>query len=77
MSTEARMFLESLFADKPDRLYLLLGFTDDEDPLWCDHLEAAIDCAEANSEWEVFVGVGLAKQKYAPGLRCPSEEVAG
>jgi len=68
--------LESLFAGKPDGLYLLLCLTDDEEPLWFDDLEHAIDCAEPISESDVFVRVGLAKQKYGPRLRCPSEEVA-
>lgn len=77
MLTEARMFLETLFTGKPDELYLLLCFTDDEEPLWFTDLEAAIDCAEPISECDVFVGVGLAKQKFGPGLRCPSEDVAG
>ena len=77
MSSEARNFLESLFAGKPDELYLLLCLTDDEEPLWFDDLEDAIECAEPISECDVFVGVGLAKRKYGAGLRCPSEDVAG
>jgi hypothetical protein len=77
MSSEARMFLESLFAFKPAGLYLLLCLTDDEEPIWYDDLENAIECAEPISDCDVFVSVGLAKQNYGPGRRCPSGEVAG
>lgn len=76
MPSEPRIFLESLFAGKPEG-YLLLCLTDTKQPIWFGDLEDAIECAEFVPDDDLFVGVGLAKRDYGPELRCPSEDVSG
>jgi hypothetical protein len=77
MPTEPRVFLESLFADKPDELYLLIWTLPEKESRWFRNVEDAIHCADAFPSHDVYVGLGLAARDYGPKRRCPSEEVSG
>jgi hypothetical protein len=73
----ARWFLEELFGNKPDELYLLIWTLADKRSRWFRDLAAASSAAEALAGQDVYVGVGLSAKDYGPTQRCPSDEVAG
>ena len=71
------LFLEALFAGKPDELYLLLWTLPEKRSHWFQNVESAIQFAESLREQDLYVGVGLSGQDYGATHRCPSDEVAG
>ena len=75
--SEARLFLRTLFAGKPDHLYVLLWKLADKRSRWFQNVDEAIQVAEALHEQDLYVGVGLSGQDYGPTHRCVSNEVAG
>src|SRR5277367_3298230 len=75
--SEARVFLEALFAGKPDELHLLLWTLPEKRSHWFQNVEDAIRFAESLRERDLYVGVGLSGQDQGAARRCPSTEVAG
>jgi hypothetical protein len=76
-SREATVFLEALFAGKPDELHLLLWTLPEKQSNWFQNVESAIQFAESMRQHDLYVGVGFSGQDYGPSRRCPSQEVAG
>jgi len=75
--SQARPFLEALFAGKPDELHLLLWTLPEKRSYWFRTLEDAVQFAEKQRERDLYVGVGLSAKDYGVTRRCPSNEVAG
>jgi hypothetical protein len=75
--SEARKFLEALFAGKPDELYVLLWTLPEKRSHWFQDVEGAIKFAESLRERDLYVGVGLSGKDHGANHRCPSGEVAG
>jgi hypothetical protein len=73
---EVGLFLEALFAGKPEDLRLLLWTLPEKRSHWFQDVERAVEFAESR-EGDLYVGVGLSGQDYGPTRRCPSNEVAG
>jgi|SRR5580704_2900060 hypothetical protein len=74
---EVGVFLESLFAGKPDELYLLLWRLPEKSSHWSRSIKDAIRYAESFKSHDLYIGVGLSTKDQGPKRRCPSEEVAG
>jgi hypothetical protein len=74
---EATLFLEALFAGKPDELHLLLWTLPEKRSNWFQNVESAIQFAESMHQHDLYVGVGLSGQDYGASRRCPSNEVVG
>src|SRR5205085_6413572 len=77
MASEARHFLESLFAGTRDELYILLWTLPEKRSQWFRDLQDAIDFAESRHEHDLYVGIGLSRNDYGATHRCPSNEIAG
>jgi len=75
--SQPRRFLESLFAGKPNDLYILLWTLPEKESQWFPRVADAVSCAESITAHDLYVGVGLAGQDYGPSRRCKSEEIAG
>ena len=75
--SEARTFLEALFAGKPDELHILLWTLPEKTSYWFRDVEQAIQFAESRGDRDLYVGVGLSGDDYGPTRRCVSSEVAG
>jgi hypothetical protein len=73
---EAGLFLEALFAGKPEDLRLLLWTLPEKRSHWFQDIERAVEFAESR-QGDLYVGVGLSSQDYGPTRRCASNEVAG
>ncbi len=74
---EVTLFLEALFAGKPDGLHLLLWTLPEKRSNWFQNVDSAIQFAESMRQRDLYVGVGLSGQDYGSARRCPSNEVAG
>lgn len=77
MDSESRLFLEQLFAGKPDQLYVLLWTLPEKRSRWFRDVGEAIVLAESLPAHDLYVGVGLANKDYGTTNRCLSDEVAG
>jgi putative DNA primase/helicase len=74
---QSTVFLDALFAGKPDELYLLIWTLPEKDSRWFRLVEDAIRCVGSLTGNDVYVGVGLAGQDYGLKRRCLSNEIAG
>jgi RepB DNA-primase from phage plasmid len=74
---EVTLFLEALFAGKPDNLHLLLWTLPEKQSHWFQDVDRAIQFAESRRERDLYVGVGLSGRDYGASRRCLSNEVAG
>jgi putative DNA primase/helicase len=74
---EVTLFLQALFAGKPDNLHLLLWTLPEKQSHWFQDVYRAIQFAESRRERDLYVGVGLCGQDYGSARRCASNEVAG
>ena len=74
---QLRVFLEALFAGKPEELFVLLWTLLEKKSHWFRNVEDAIQLAESLSDHDLYVGVGLSSQDYGDVRRCVSKEVAG
>jgi hypothetical protein len=77
MVSESRLFLEQLFAGKPDELYVLLWTLPEKKSKWFQSPADAIAFAESLSGHDLYVGVGLSSKDYGASHRCLSDEVGG
>jgi len=75
--SEARVFLDALFARKLEDLYLLLWTLSDKQSHWFQHVDDAIRFAQSAAQCDLYVGTGMSKRDYGPFHRCPSNEIAG
>ncbi len=73
---DVSLFLEALFAGKPDDLHILLWTLPEKQSHWFQNIEGAVKFAESRVG-DLYVGVGLSGEDYGPTRRCPSSEVAG
>ena len=74
---EVTLFLEALFAGKPDDLHLLLWTLPDKRSHWYQDIAAAAEFVLKSRGMDVYVGVGLSNADHGPMRRCTSEEIAG
>lgn len=74
--SSARQFLETLFANKPEELRILIWTIADKGSHWFRDVESASRYAESASGQDVYIGVGLSRRDYGPDHRCPSNEIA-
>ena len=74
---DVTLFLEALFAGKPDELHLLLWTRQDKRSYWFRDTAAAAEFVLKLRAMDVYVGVGLSKGDHGPRRRCTSEEIAG
>ncbi|OFW07675.1 MAG: hypothetical protein A3G20_01710 [Acidobacteria bacterium RIFCSPLOWO2_12_FULL_59_11] len=70
-------FLNLLWRDKPENLYILIWTLADKRSRWFQDVLAAGNAVELASRSDVYVGVGLAHRDYGPAHRCVSDEIAG
>src|ERR1035438_2996474 len=77
MQSEARRFLEALFAGKPDELYVLSWTLSDKRSRWFRHVEEAVRYVTTLAGEDIYVGVGLSAADLGPVHRCTSEKVMG
>lgn len=77
MDAESRLFLEQLFAGKPDELYVLLWMLPEKRSRWFQDVGDAIAFAESLGAHDLFVGVGLSSKDYGATHRCLSHEIGG
>jgi hypothetical protein len=75
--SEARTFLEALFAGKPDESHLLLWTLPEKRSHWFQSVDGAIQLAESMRGHDLYIGVGLSGQEYGPARRCQSNDVVG
>jgi hypothetical protein len=77
MDSEIRLFLEALFAGKPDDLYVLLWTLPEKQSHWFRRVDDAVQFAGSLPDHDLYVGVGLSGQDHGSTRRCQSNEVAG
>jgi hypothetical protein len=77
VKSEARLFLEELFAGKPQELHVLLWTLPEKLSYWFQNVEDAIRFAESVSSQNLYVGIGLSGEDYGPHNRCKSSETVG
>lgn len=77
MPSEARRFLETLFAGKPDELYVLLWTLPEKQSRWFTNVDDVVQFAESLREHDLYVGVGFSGRDHGATHRCLSNEVAG
>ena len=69
---EATLFLEALFAGKPDELHLLLWTLPEKQSSWFQNVESAIQFAESMRQHDLYVGVGFSGRDYGASRRRPA-----
>lgn len=78
VSTEIRAFLDALFGDKPDNLYMLIWTLKNKRSAWFTDLDrAAVYAAAQAAQTDVYVGVSLSQRDYGASARCPAAQAAG
>jgi hypothetical protein len=68
-------FLESLWAEKPSDLYILIWTLQNKRSQWFQNIEDAAAFVKSCQDQDVYVGVGLSPRDCGPSRRCPSEDV--
>jgi hypothetical protein len=76
-ASEVSLFLEALFAGKPDDLHILVWTLQDKQSHWYQDIAAAAEFVLKSRGMDIYVGAGLSRSDYGPTRRCPSEEIAG
>ncbi len=69
-------FFQSLFAEKPDGLRILVWLLDGKRSYWAATWDEAAAYAEQHANQDVYVGVGLSEEDYGPKRRCDAGEIA-
>ena len=75
MGSEIRSFLETVFAEKPSDLHLLIWTLPDKRSYWFQRVEEAIRFVESLHDVDVYVGVGLSAENHGSDKRGLSEEI--
>jgi hypothetical protein len=77
--SEARSFLQALFANKPDTAYILIWTLRGEvkRSRWFLDVNLAAAYVESLSGCNIYVGISLSPSDFGEFKRCDSENVAG
>src|SRR5256885_448802 len=75
MLSECRRFLEALFANKRNDLYILIWILLDKKSHWFQKVDEAIEFVESLHQQDVYVGTGLSAIDHGPYSRCKSDEI--
>jgi hypothetical protein len=70
-------FLDLLWGQKPDGLYLLIWARRGKQSHWFRDIARAADFIGRGAGHDTYVGVGLSERDHGPDQRCKSDEVAG
>jgi len=76
---QARVFLDALFSNKPDDLYILIWTLqgDQKRSRWFRDVQQAAAYVDSLRGRNVYVGIGLSPSDFSEVNRCKSEDVAG
>ena len=76
---ESRIFLEALFSNKPDELYILIWTLkgDHKRSRWFRDVQQAAAYVDSLRECNVYVGIGFSPSDFGEFNRCKSEDVSG
>ncbi len=77
MGSEAQVFLEALFAGKPDALFIQIWTKADKRSYWFQKVDDAIRFVESLNNQDVYVATGISAADHGPFNRCKSDETAG
>lgn len=74
------LFLETLFEDKPDDLYILIWTLPDKMSIWLktplDFEKYFIELLDDSSKRDIYYGVGLSPKNFGSTKRCPAEKIS-
>lgn len=70
-------FLDLLWGNKPESLYILIWTLQDKRSHWCRDVLQAATVVEACRAMDVYVGVGLSPADFGPHQRCPADKISG
>ncbi len=70
-------FLDLLWGNKPEHLYILIWTLQDKRSHWCRNVSQASSVVQACAAMDTYVGVGLSPADLGPHQRCPAEKIAG
>src|SRR5579885_541011 len=70
-------FLDLLWGNKPEHLYILIWTLQDKRSHWCRDVSQAAGVVQSCAAMDVYVGVGLSPEDFGPHQRCPAEKIAG
>ena len=73
---EAKRFLNAVFGNKPDELFVLIWTLPSKQSRWFRDLHGAAELARHEGKSEVYVGVGLSPRDFGSRQRCKANEVA-
>jgi len=77
MGSQVRVFLEAVFATKPEDLHLLIWTFPERRSYWFQNVESAIKFAESRHQQDFYLGVGVSAKDHGSDHRCVSEEIGG
>jgi hypothetical protein len=72
-----RSFLDLLWGNKPEHLYILIWTLQDKRSNWCRDVGQAATVVDACCAMDTYVGVGLSPADFGSHQRCPAERIAG
>lgn len=75
-TTEYEFFINELFGNKAEDLWMLIWRLRDKKSLWCQTLSEAAEAIKEDKT-NVYVGAGLSSQNWGPGKRCPALAIMG
>ncbi len=70
-------FLDLLWGNKPEHLYILIWTLQDKRSHWCRDVSQAAGVVQDCAAMDTYVGVGLSPEDFGPHQRCPAEKIAG
>ena len=70
-------FLDLLWGNKPEHLFILIWTLQDKRSHWCRDVHRAASVVQACAGMDVYVGVGLSPEDFGPHQRCAAEKIAG
>lgn len=70
-------FLDLLWGNKPEHLYILIWTLQDKRSHWCRDVGQAAAVVAACSAMDTYVGVGLSPEDFGAHQRCPADRIAG
>jgi hypothetical protein len=70
-------FLDLLWGNKPEHLYILIWTLQDKHSYWCSDVAQAAAVVDSCGAMDVYVGVGLSPVDFGSRQRCPAERIAG
>lgn len=70
-------FLEFLWGNKPDSLFILIWTLQDKRSRWFQSVGEAASFVVSCQQMDVYAGVGLSPEDFGPHQRCPADRIAG